>query len=470
MGTQRLVKQLAAGGSPESTASEKAQPMSIPVQLEDVGDAREVPVAVGGVQLKRHSSFEQAEPLREEWDDFVQRVEGDLFTSFDWCATWWKYYGRGRRLELYLAFEDEELVAVLPLFRETVRWGLVSLRVVRIVGCDHSVTTCNVAIDPTRIGPVVAALMRDLARGGRWDMIHLGELPGYWPHGPELADAFRRCPEAGEVAYSPDDYPHMVFEVPATFDAFLAGLSLKERRNVRRDERKLEAAGRVERGFVAEAGELEEAFSRLVEMHTACWAEQGRLGHFGEWPQAEAFQCEVARRLLDGGRLVLVRVRINGECVAAEYGGRFGARVHWIVVSRRQEMTSRIGFCALLRSAQELGLRQIDALPGYYDYKRRLGAHTLGVRTITVLAPRTASHVRARLFRAVTRAIDVVYHRAWFWRGAPWIRRRFPTLRVGFVRAGLWPRYIRARFLVAARADAGQEALGEEVGASDRGI
>ncbi len=441
----------------------------MPIQMQHPAPAASSGSAEGGLvgdpvlRLTRYTSFEDAKFLREQWDEFVERIDGDLFAAFDWCATWWRYFGQRRQLELYVATAGNEMVAILPLFRDTIRWGPLYLRVIRIVGCDHGVTTCNVMIDPNWLESVVGALMVELNRGGMWDIIHLGELPGYFQHGRELADALRSCPESGGVVLGDSDYPHTVFDLPNTFDDYLASLSLKERRNVRRDERQLEGMGSIERHEPANPRELQQAFTELMDLHTSHWAKLGRLGHFGEWPNAEAFQWEVAQALLEHGRLALVQIRVNGKLQAAEYGGRFGRRLHWIIAARRHDTTSRIGFCALVRSALRRGVTQIDALPGYYDYKRRLGARVLGVKTITVLSPRLPSRVRARLFWATTWMIDLAYHRIWFWRVAPWLRKRFPSLRKGMLRAGLWRRYVRSRFLVAAKPKWHESAISAEV-------
>ena len=400
------------------------------------------------LKMTRCASFQDAQHLREEWDALVEQVNGDLFSSFDWCAIWWKHFGRGRRLELYVARAGQELVAVLPLFTETIRWGPLFLRVVRIVGCDHCVTTCNVTIRPDWFHPVISALMSALDGRVKWDLIHFGELPGYSENGQALADALRRCEYSGRVIFRDNDYPHAVFDVPSTFERYLASLASKERRNVRRDERKLESEG-GERSFgPGDKCELEQTFSRLIEMHQVHWNQRGRLGHFCEWPNIEPFYAEIAEALLERGRLVLVAVSSNGLLQAAEFGGQFGRRAHWITSSRREGVTSRIGFCTLVRWALWRGVRQIDSLPGYYDYKRRLGAQFLGIKNITVLSPRLMFRVRCRLFRAVTWLVVLVYFRVWHYHVAPWLRLRLPNLQVWPLRACQWQRLIRSRFLV----------------------
>ncbi|MEK6797427.1 MAG: GNAT family N-acetyltransferase, partial [Planctomycetota bacterium] len=242
-----------------------------------------------------------------------------------------------------------------------------------------------------------------------------------------------------------------VFDVSPDFDSFLAALSTKERRNVRHDERELNAVPGLLRQSIADSDELRKGLDDLVELHGRQWEAQGRLGHFKDWKGIEAFHREFALRLLDRGRLSMQVVSSNAKPLAVEYGGSFGRRLHWIIGARAEGVASRIGFCQLLRSAQREGAAQIDALPGEYDYKRRLGATTLQVKTVAASRRRGASAIRLRAFRAVTRFVSFAYYRLWYWHLAPWLRSKFPWLRSGFLVAGIWPRFVRARFLAGAR-------------------
>lgn len=409
------------------------------------------------VRFQRHDSFADAEPQREEWDALVERVGGDLFTTFDWCSIWWKHFGHGRRLELHTARHGDDLVAVLPFFRETIRWGPVGLRVVRVVGCDHGVTTCNVAIEPQWIEPTARLLLEALESGGSWDLLHIGELPGYAENAPLLAEALRKCPQTGDVIFGENEYPQNVFDVPGDYESYLAGLSTKERRNVRRDERQLEQADGAVRLKPNGENELRCAFDDLIALHRTQWAARGRLGHFGDWPGVEEFHRDVAKALSARRRLAFVEVRAEGRVLASEYAGRFGRRLHWIIGGRSEEVTSRIGFCALVRNAIRDGATVIDALPGSYDYKRRLGAKTLGVKTMTVRPRSGRGRMRIALVRGTTRLVSLAYHRLWYWHLAPWLRTRFPRRRLPLLRSGLWERFLRARFLVPARHDSTAE-------------
>jgi len=382
--------------------------------------------------------FAALEPIREEWDAFVDRVGGDLFSTLDWCRVWWAHYGTGRTLHLVVVRDasTEAMAAALPLFSERIRVGPVSVRALRLVGCDHSVTSVAPAIDPARMTEALAAGIDAASRRASWDVIHLGPLPGYYAARDSLERAMGELPEVGAVEVRPTE-AHMSFDVPETFDGFLAALSTKERRNVRRDERKLGEQGEIVRETVTDRAALEEAFDAFIDMHQAHWRGQGRLGHFADWPDAVAFHKAMVARLFERDRLMLSRVRVDGETIASEYGYVFGRRAHWILAARRGGVPGRIGFCGLVRHACRRGVREIDAMRGSYDYKRLLGARQQPQHSLVAVRRGTMPGLRLAILRRAARALDLAYYRAYFSRIAP---------KLPITPRPLWRSWIRTRF------------------------
>ena len=382
-------------------------------------------------------SFAGLESIRGEWDEFVEGVGGDLFSSFDWCDTWWRHYGSGRRLHIHVVRDASggKLVAILPMFSERIRVGPFTLRAIRLVGCDHSVTTAAPAIEATRLPDVLPVVVERLVRDGAWDVLHLGPLPGYYVGIDDLVSAVRSASAISSVDLRPG-HPHMWFDVPESFEAFLEHLSTKERRNVRRDERKLEQRGAVSRDLVENQAGLAESFDRFVEMHQRHWRSLGCLGHFADWPDALAFHRDMVERQHAQGRLLLSRVRVGGETDASEYSYRFGKRVHWILTARREGVPGRLGFCGLVRHACEAGLTRIDAMRGFYEYKRLLGAEMAPQSSIVAVRGGTMPLLRYKMMRLAAWALDVAYYRVYFSRLASKLPR---------TPAPLWRSWIRSR-------------------------
>lgn len=411
----------------------------------ECSDADGTGVSGGRLTWTKYDSFEPLREMRLEWDSFVENIGGDIFTSFDWCELWWKHFGSDRRLEVQIAKRGGEIAAIFPLFRESMGAGPFKLRLIRLVGCDHCVTTCGPAVSPDCLDDAIRGLIDQLSCE-TWDVLHFGEMPGYAAYASHMERAFRGNAAVRVFRFGDNDYPHMVFDLPSDMNAYLASLSVKERRNVRKDLRDLEQGGR---GFsMANASSIDSAFDELELWHGTQWAAKGRLGHFGDWPGVDRFHREFAGRCKKNNRLFFLRAMDSAGFLASEYFFCFGNRMHWLIGARADGVSSRVGFLGLLEHAFAGGIKQIDALPGLYDYKRRLGAQVLGVKNLTVLSSAPCAARTFSLHRTWAMLLSKTYHHAWYWKAAPWLRIRMPHLFGPMLRAGMWRTMIRCRCLV----------------------
>lgn len=398
---------------------------------------------IDGVDSLSHSvfrSFEELAELEERWNEFVEQSGGDLYSSYEWCRTWWKYYGNGRELEIHLFQRENRIVALFPTFREILRLGPLSIRLIRLVGCDHSTTTCGVVIAPGEIETVIAAYAKWLSRSQAWDMVHWAPLAGYFPHRQVITQEFRKN-GFWTVYSSGDGGPHIVWDLPATFDAFLAGLSKKERSNIK-IARKKNADETSQIDSVTTPHEVERWLPTFFEQHQTQWHAEGKLGHFADWPMAQGFHQELACRLSARGCLQLLRLDVPGHSIGFQYNYVFNRRVHWLLGSRDIDTkwdpfsSGRVLHVETIQQAIARGDHSIDGLRGLYDYKIRLGGKVTQLQSIVLIRRAMVSRVKAHLARYVARLLDLFYYRLWFSRIAP---------RLPFQRRGLWTLWIRSR-------------------------
>ncbi|MCG8569834.1 MAG: hypothetical protein MJB14_06815, partial [Spirochaetes bacterium] len=52
-------------------------------------------------------SFKKVEYLKEKWDSFSISCKSPIYMSFDWCKTWWKYYGHNKELLIYIFYKKD---------------------------------------------------------------------------------------------------------------------------------------------------------------------------------------------------------------------------------------------------------------------------------------------------------------------------------------------------------------------------
>ena len=389
-----------------------------------------------------YGAFEEISRLKDAWNDLALRI-GDLFCSYDWCEVWWDHYGSGRHLEIHALHQGDRLVAVLPLFRETLRLGGVGLRVVRLVACDHTVDGPGLAIEPEYAATFVPRVLEQLTTTGPWDILQMGPLRNYVSVAEPIAEACARHPVVQAVLIGRQDNWLTVFELPETYDAYLQSLPGKDRRELLRCERNLLSAHSVQVQAASTPHEVEQGIDSLVREHQSLWTGKGKRGQFCDWKGSERFHRAIALRLAPRGQLSLVQLRVDDQVVGVTYGYRFGARLHELIRGQRNDGhwraygLGRLLHCYGIRDAIAGGVTTVDNGRGVFEYKMRLGGRLKGERSLTILRRGWTCRLRFWMSLRVAYLLHVFYGRLWFDMLAP---------RLGIARP-LRPFYVRSSFL-----------------------
>ena len=81
------------------------------------------------ITVEIYHIFDALANMQQEWDDFIESVGGEIFLTYDWCRIWWKYYGHKRDLTIFVFRNGGEICGILPLFREKIWIGPLSIAV-----------------------------------------------------------------------------------------------------------------------------------------------------------------------------------------------------------------------------------------------------------------------------------------------------------------------------------------------------
>jgi CelD/BcsL family acetyltransferase involved in cellulose biosynthesis len=418
-----------------SVPSEGAAPASV----EDASFAAVCPLEL----IHRvYGAFDEARHIKDAWDEFAAR-EGDVFCTFDWYETWWRHFGDGRRLEIHVFRDGEELVAILPLLRHTLWLAGIPLRMVQLVGCDHAVAMAGLAIQRAHIKPVMQKLVVSLTRTGPWNVLHLGPLGSYAANVPDIGHSCAAMPEVDAVIIGNRDGCQTVYSLPSTYEQYLRCMPGSERRNLGRCERQLAAEHEVELLVPRTADDVEETLERLIDLHQALWKAKGRLGQFEEWPGFESFHRDMCRGQLEAGRLVLVQLNIDGRAVGVECGYAFGSRVHAVIRGYKpgdewnRYSLGRMLHCGAVQQAIDGAAKLLDDGGGAFEYKHRLGGELGCTRSVVIV--RRGAGARQRLWLAMRGA----YFMFGFCRRI-WI---YKLRRLGFRERPIRKKRLRAGFL-----------------------
>jgi CelD/BcsL family acetyltransferase involved in cellulose biosynthesis len=305
--------------------------------------------AQGSLRLERLDSIGS---MRAEWNELALK-SGNVFATWEWASTWWRHFGRDRKLFAFACRSAEgELVAILPLYL----WSTRPFRVLRFLGhgpADELGPIC----DPSRREEAARTLRLALSRGG-WD-VFLGELlPGEQPWARWLG-----ARELGGESSPKLDLRGM------TWASYLASRSPNFRQQVRRRERNLERHHDVGYRLADDARRLTDDLDLLFQLHVARW---GQGSPFSRW---EGFHRDFASQALERGWVRLWFLKVDGKAVAAWYGFRFAGVDSYYQAGRDLAWgESSVGFVLLahtVRRALMDGMREYRFLRGEEAYKFR---------------------------------------------------------------------------------------------------
>jgi CelD/BcsL family acetyltransferase involved in cellulose biosynthesis len=382
------------------------------------------PAPALGVTL--HGSWESLEPLAAEWEALAVASGADVYTSPVHAKIWWTHYGRGRMVVAEVrevsAAGRGALVGVVPLFIERVFAGLGWARLCRIMGGDSTISVLSTSVLKGRAAEVWEAVLRGVLP--ECDAVCLSPLSGFGGVAEAAHSAGVRV--AGpERVWKSEIGVHTTFVLPESFDAYMAALDKRQRGNLRRDLNQIAKRENVTVDVVRTPEEVAREFETFQAMHAAQWRAQSKGGHFSDWPGSVAFSREINAALASRGGAFLVRIAHMGTPVAYEWCLALGAQGFWRLPARVVDEEweklglGRVGMARMIEAMIGLGVREVEAGPGHYDYKVKHGAKETPLISIRVLGPGRASAVRMRCRDVFVRAMNFAYYRVWFLKVKP---------------------------------------------------
>jgi CelD/BcsL family acetyltransferase involved in cellulose biosynthesis len=320
--------------------------------------------------------------LEEAWEALHERSPtATLFNSLPYARLWWKHFGTPGRLQLWTVREAGELIALAPLYETETAQGEPVLRF--IGGVDVS-DYLDLVVAPGREADVVAALLARWADAPCRCCIDLHCLR----HASPTREAFLRlAPGAGFVAAQVREEVCPVISLPDTWEAYLAQLDGKQRRELRR---KLRHAGQeaLVRWYRASPSQLAEEMEHFFHLHALSSPEKST---FMTAPMRTFFQA-LARTFSDRGWLDLCFLLVDGVPAATYMNFLFRDEV-WVYNSGfdgEQGGALSPGWlllCYQIEEAISQGRTRYDFLRGEETYKFRFGAKAEPIYQIQLTRP-----------------------------------------------------------------------------------
>jgi CelD/BcsL family acetyltransferase involved in cellulose biosynthesis/UDP-N-acetylglucosamine transferase subunit ALG13 len=306
--------------------------------------------------------------LENDWRRLADEA-GDPFRTWEWTETWWRHFGRERRLAL-VACRDSggDVRAIVPVYEARRR----PLRLLRFLGHgpgDHLGPVCARDDRALAADALAQALTETRAE---WDLF-LGErLPS--------EEGWASLLGSSPIRHEPSP---VLATNGMSWDDYLSSRSANFRSQLRRRERKLSRAHEVRYRLVESPQTLETDMTTLCRLHRARWGNEGSQALSGA---REAFHRDFASRALARGWLRLWMLEIDGRTVAGWYGLRFGEK-EWYYQAGRDPAwddasVGSVLFFHTVREAFNDGVREYRLLRGDEAYKGRLASSDPGLDTV----------------------------------------------------------------------------------------
>jgi CelD/BcsL family acetyltransferase involved in cellulose biosynthesis len=311
------------------------------------------------------------------WNALVARAHAPVpFLTWQFQTTWTRAFVDGPLHLLGVQDGGAEWVGALPLFETAAAEG----PVLRLVGGVDVADYLDVVAVAGREEEVWKALLAALDDDPAWRALDLQPIVETSPTAallPTLARAAGLSCRAEPVDRCP------VIELPASWDAYLASLSGKDRHELRRKLRRAEGAGpRIE--VARDPAGIAAAMDRFLVLHRKSKVGKARFMD----ARMESFFRDVGGALAEAGWAALWVLWLESRPAAAlfclEYAGSVGLYNSGFDPDARLFSPGVVLIARTIEDAIARGFRRYDFLRGDEPYKYGFGAVPTRVLRITV--------------------------------------------------------------------------------------
>lgn len=316
--------------------------------------------------------------VTDSWEAVVAAaaVKGRGATVFDlptWQKTWWDHFGEGKQKRLLTVRADDGALELLaPLMQEG--------NVISFLGGTDLVDYHDFVCPGEPSELCLEAVLRELsAETDVRTMLFESVAEG--------SATLERLPQAARLAgwevdvQKEDVAPRL--ELPGEWEEYVSSLRKKDRHELRRKIRRLEASGEVRHIELSAREDIETAAPDFFALHRMSTPEKGEF----MTPERERFFRDVAARLADAGVTRLCFLELDGKRVATSLSFVSGG-VRYLYNSGydpeyRNLAVGLLNHAYTIRKSIEQGHSRFDFMRGNEGYKYHLGGVDRDVFRIT---------------------------------------------------------------------------------------
>lgn len=304
------------------------------------------------------------ESLADHWQHLLEECsERTFFDQLTWQKIWWSEFGGNFELKLLVVRSDSgEISMIAPMMVDGTEISF--LGSTDLVDYHDFLTRDH--LPPSCMQALVGAVddMSEI------DTILLQSLPG---NSPTITQFREAAEQAGWVVEIEQEDVAPRIDLPATWDEYISGLRKKDRHELRRKLRRLEAAGDVQQHELTDPEEIEAAMGEFTRLHRMSTPDKNDF----MTAEREQFFTKIAVELARENSTRLCFLELNGEYAAASLSFVCGD-VRYLYNGGYNPAESKLSVGLLnhalaIKSSIEKGYRVFDFMRGNEPYKYHLG-------------------------------------------------------------------------------------------------
>jgi len=315
------------------------------------------------------NNIKEFEGFKEDWDRLFDRsLCKNIFLTFDWHNTWWKYFGRSRELFIVKVVENEEAIGIAPLFIEK----NIGFRCLNFIGSNVSdFEEFLILGDVEKRNSVVECIFDAIQKNESWDIFRLKKIK----ESSGNYQGYREVKDKIVLIVSLDKHnegaPYL--ENPGDWDKYSANIKAKFLSDTRRRNNKLSQLGEVSySGNVTDVKEFDILMKKLKELHISRRKIKGEKSFLAE-DYCFRFFCDIAKNMNEKGILHLSCLRLNEKIVALHFGflfkDHFGYQIPVFDQEYKPYAVSRLLLLELIKECFNSGVKKFDFMLGDEGYK-----------------------------------------------------------------------------------------------------
>ncbi len=320
--------------------------------------------------LKTEDEFDR---LQDAWTALVERSGCTIFQTFEWQRAWWKYFGKGRRLNIIVIEREGRVIGIAPMIRERVGFfGIKIMSALKFAGSDIS-DYIDVIAEPDDLPEILKYLVEYIKSTEKtWDFFEMRDVSERY----QTRDLLRRyLEEAGLKVFTYKGNVCPEVQLPATWENFLLHISGNVRYQLKKKSDRLKKAFPVELELIKDGDDaVENAVREFASIHGARWEGLGYKNAFKDANHL-AFHVEVAQMFARRGWLRMFFLKVGRSRVAVNFDFNFHDRIYFYqgnANGSEEVMKYSPGFllrCAAIEEGIAEGMKTYDMLRGDEIYK-----------------------------------------------------------------------------------------------------